>query len=63
MSIGKSEKQTWGMTVYRVCVCVCVCTCWWSLQRGRGNIFRNFPLFGKEEKVEPLLSGKSAAIF
>lgn len=59
MSIGISEKQTWGITVYLVCVC----TCWWSLQWGRGNIFRNFPTFGKEEKVEPLLSGKPAAIF
>lgn len=58
MSIGKSEKQTWGMTVYLVRVCVCVCTCWWSLQWSRGNIFRNFPMFEKEEKGGASFVGK-----
>lgn len=57
MSTGKSEKQTWGRAVYLgwgVCVCA----------DGAEEIFSGFsPIFGKKGKVEPPLSGKSAAIF
>lgn len=61
MSIGKSEKQTWGRAVYPgwgVCVCAD------GASDGAEEIFSEFfPVFGKERKVESLLSGESAPRF